>query len=90
MLGLIVVVVFLEVVTVVWVVVVAWVVVVVVEVAAAQMAASRSAVGMFVDTGGGAGVELGAMELFDSLISFLKGGDVEVLFTLLCTFSGVA
>ena len=81
MLGLIVVVVVLEVVVVVtWVVVVVLVVVVVVEVAAAQIAANRSAVGMFVVTGDGGGVE------FDSMISFLKGGDIEVLFTLLSAF----
>ena len=67
--------VFLEVVAVVWVVGVVVVVVVVVEVAAAQMAANRSAVGMFVVTGGGASVELAAM-------SFLKRGRIEVLCTL--------
>ena len=84
MLGLIVVVVFMEVlVVVIWVVGVVLVVVMVVEVAAAQIAASRSAVGMFVDTGGGGGVE------FDSIISFLKRGDIEVLFTLLAVGNGV-
>ena len=57
--------VFLEVVAVVWLVAgVVVVVVVVVEVAAAQMAANRSAVGMFVVTGGGASVELAAMSFF--------------------------
>ena len=67
--------VFLEVVAVVWVVAgVVVVVVVVVEVAAAQMAANRSAVGMFVVTGGGASVELAAM-------SFLKRGRIEVFCT---------
>ena len=68
--------VFLEVVAVVWVVAgVVVVVVVVVEVAADQMAANRSAVGMFVVTGGGASVELAAL-------SFLKRGRIEVLCTL--------
>ena len=68
LLDLIVVVLFLAVVVVViWVVVVVLVVVVLVEVAEAQIAARRSAVGMFVETGaGGGGVE------FDSILSILK------------------
>ena len=80
-LGRAVVVVFLEVVVVLWVVAVVLVVVVVlvVEVAAAHMAAKRSAVGMFVLTGGAGGVELGTIELAVSMIAFVKGEDVEVL-----------
>ena len=88
-LGRAVVVVFLEVVAVAWVVAVVLVVVVlVVDVAAAQMAAKRSAVGMFVVTDGvGAGVGLG--ELFVSMIAFVKGEDVDVLSRMLYAFLGI-
>ena len=84
-------VVFLEVVVVLWVVAVVLVVVVVlvVEVAAAHMAAKRSAVGMFVLTGGAGGVELGTFGLFVSMIAFVKGEDVEVLCALLYAFLGI-
>ena len=78
-----------EVVAVIWVVAVVLVVVVlVVDVAAAQMAAKRFAVGMFVVTdGAGAGEELG--ELFVSMIAFVKGEDVDVLCALLFAFLGI-
>ena len=78
-----------EVVAVVWVVAVVLVVVVlVVDVAAAQMAAKRFAVGMFVVTdGAGAGEELG--ELSVSMIAFVKGEDVDFLCALLFAFLGI-